>query len=91
MTRIAIIGAGVSGLTVANNLKNHAEITIFEKARSVGGRMSNRHAEPYFFDHRAQYFSVKRDEFKALREVEECHEFFAVFCRHSAALGYLGS
>jgi renalase len=66
MTRIAIIGAGVSGLTVANNLKNHAEITIFEKARSVGGRMSNRRAEPYFFDHGAQYFSVKTDEFKAL-------------------------
>jgi predicted NAD/FAD-binding protein len=43
MTRIAILGAGVSGLTVANNLKNHAEITIFEKARSVGGRMSMHH------------------------------------------------
>ena len=65
MTRIAIIGAGLSGLTAANKLKNHAEITIFEKALSVGGRMSNRRAEPYFFDHGAQYFSVKTDEFKA--------------------------
>lgn len=65
MTRIAIIGAGLSGLTAANSLKDYAEITIFEKARSVGGRMSNRRAEPYFFDHGAQYFSAKTDEFKA--------------------------
>ena len=65
MMRIAIIGAGLSGLTAANNLKNHAEITIFEKARGVGGRMSNRRAEPYFFDHGAQYFSAQTDEFKA--------------------------
>ena len=35
MTRIAIIGAGLSGLTAADSLKDHAEITIFEKARSV--------------------------------------------------------
>ena len=65
MTRITIIGAGLSGLTAADSLKDHAEITIFEKARSVGGRMSNRRAEPYFFDHGAQYFSAKTDEFKA--------------------------
>ena len=61
MTRITIIGAGLSGLTAADSLKDHAEITIFEKARSVGGRMLNRRAEPYFFDHGAQYFSTKTD------------------------------
>ena len=65
MMQIAIIGAGLSGLTAANNLKNHAEITIFEKARDVGGRMSNRCAKPYFFDHGAQFFSAQTNEFKA--------------------------
>ena len=60
---MAIIGAGLSGLTVANSLKDHAEITVFEKARSVSGRMSTRREEPYFFDHGAQFFSAKTDEF----------------------------
>ena len=75
MTRIAIIGAGLSGLTAADSLKDYAEITIFEKARSVGGRMSNRRAEPYFFDHGAQYFSAKTDEFKAFIAVDAVNVF----------------
>ena len=65
MTNIAIIGAGLSGLTVANRLKDFADITLFEKSRGVGGRMSTRRAEPYFFDHGAQFFTAHTDEFKA--------------------------
>jgi predicted NAD/FAD-dependent oxidoreductase len=65
MTNIAIIGAGLSGLTTANLLKDYADITLFEKAKGVGGRISTRRAEPYFFDHGAQYFKVRTDEFKA--------------------------
>lgn len=65
MTHVAIIGAGLSGLTAANILKGHADVTLFEKARGVGGRMSTRRAEPYFFDHGAQFFKVRGDAFKA--------------------------
>jgi renalase len=61
---VAIIGAGISGLTLAHKLKDHATITIFEKARGVSGRMSTRRAEPYFFDHGAQYFTVCSQGFK---------------------------
>lgn len=64
MRKIAIIGAGIAGLTAANLLKDYAEITVFEKARGVSGRMSTRYADPYFFDHGAQYFTVKSDEFR---------------------------
>ena len=64
MTKIAIIGAGLSGLSVARLLKDYAEITIFEKSRGVGGRISTRRAEPWFFDHGAQYFTVRTEEFK---------------------------
>lgn len=64
MTKIAIIGAGLSGLTVAHLLKDAAEVTIFEKSRGVGGRMSTRRAEPYFFDHGAQYFTAKTKPFR---------------------------
>ena len=40
MTTIAIIGSGLSGLTVANKLRDYATITLFEKSRGVGGRES---------------------------------------------------
>jgi renalase len=64
VTNIAIIGAGLSGLTAADMLKKHADITIFEKSRGVSGRMSTRRAEPYFFDHGAQYFTASTIPFQ---------------------------
>tara|TARA_R110002073_G_scaffold285239_1_gene449644 strand:+ start:410 stop:544 length:135 start_codon:yes stop_codon:yes gene_type:complete len=35
---IAIIRAGLSDLTLADCLKDQASITVFEKARGIGGR-----------------------------------------------------
>lgn len=63
--RIAIIGAGLSGLTLANRLRAHAQVTIFEKSRGLGGRMSTRRASDYAFDHGAQYFTAKGAAFRA--------------------------
>ena len=62
--RIAIIGAGISGLTLAQNLKEHADVVVFEKARNVGGRISTRYADPFYFDHGAQYFTARSREFQ---------------------------
>jgi renalase len=62
--KIAIIGAGLSGLSVASLLKDNANITVFEKARGVGGRMSTRRADPYSFDHGAQYFTARTKNFQ---------------------------
>ena len=39
--KIAIIGAGISGLTTAINLDKNAHISIFEKSRGAGGRIWN--------------------------------------------------
>ncbi|MFK7839565.1 MAG: NAD(P)/FAD-dependent oxidoreductase [Bdellovibrionales bacterium] len=61
--KIAVIGAGLSGLTVANGLKDVADVSVFEKARGAGGRMSTRYADPYQFDHGAQYFTARSPEF----------------------------
>ncbi len=61
--KIAIIGAGLTGLTLANRLNQHAEVTVFEKARGVGGRMTTRHADPFSFDHGAQFFTVRNKRF----------------------------
>jgi predicted NAD/FAD-dependent oxidoreductase len=64
MKKIAIIGAGLSGVSAANLLQNHADVTLFEKARGVGGRMSTRRAAPYGFDHGAQYFTARTQAFQ---------------------------
>ena len=64
MIKIAVIGAGLSGLTFAHLFQDYADITLFEKARGVGGRMSTRRAEPYFFDHGAQYFTARIKRFQ---------------------------
>ncbi|MBN8531030.1 MAG: FAD-dependent oxidoreductase [Alphaproteobacteria bacterium] len=66
--RIAIIGAGISGLSLARSLAPLAEVTVFEKARGVGGRMSTRYADPFYFDHGAQFFTARTPEFKVFLE-----------------------
>jgi renalase len=62
---IAIIGAGISGLTLAHGLRDVADITLFEKARGVGGRMSTRYAAPFFFDHGTQFFTARTKIFQS--------------------------
>lgn len=64
MTKIAVIGAGLSGLSTAHLLKDYADITLFEKARGVSGRISTRRAKPYAFDHGAQYFTARTKPFQ---------------------------
>jgi len=63
--KIAIIGAGLSGLTAAHALKDRANVIIFDKSRGVGGRMSTRYAGDYEFDHGAQYFTARDPRFQA--------------------------
>lgn len=62
---IAIIGAGIAGLTIARQLqaKGH-HVTVYEKSRNVSGRMSTRETELGGFDHGAQYFTASSDRFK---------------------------
>lgn len=57
--KVAIVGAGIAGLTAARALQGHAHITLFDKSRGVGGRMSTRYAGDWEFDHGAQYFTVQ--------------------------------
>ena len=64
MRNVAVIGAGITGVTLTNLLKEKVNITVFEKSRGVGGRMATRRAEPYQFNHGAQYFKVENKEFK---------------------------
>ena len=50
--KIAIIGAGFSGCNLYNNLKEkYEDITIFEKSRGAGGRLSTKYIEDKFIDY----------------------------------------
>ena len=65
MARIAIVGAGMSGLSAAHYLsETTAEITVFDKSRGVSGRMATRYADDYCFDHGAQFFTVRSEAFQ---------------------------
>ncbi len=68
MNKIAIIGAGLSGLTLALRLQKTHDITLFEKSRGIGGRMATRYAGDYEFDHGAQYFTAKSKAFQTFLE-----------------------
>lgn len=64
MTRIAIIGAGLAGLTLAHQLQPHADVVVFDKSRGVGGRMASRRVGGFHFDHGAQFFTARSLAFR---------------------------
>ena len=58
--RVAVVGAGLAGLTCARTLADHnIAVTVFEKSRGFGGRCATRRDGPWRFDHGAQYFTVR--------------------------------
>lgn len=61
--RIAIIGAGLAGLTCATALKSMADVKVFEKAVFVGGRISRYPFGEYRFNHGEQYFTISNPLF----------------------------
>lgn len=64
---IAIIGAGVAGLTAARILSHRgARIAIFEKSRGIGGRLSTRRTDFGGIDHGTPYLETDAPKFRAL-------------------------
>lgn len=62
---IAIIGVGMAGVTCARTLRQAGHnVTLFEKSRGLGGRMSTRASAFGSFDHGAQYFTVRDPRFE---------------------------
>ena len=63
--KIAVIGSGISGATIANLLSKKHTVVLFDKARGPGGRASNkRFRDNLSFDHGVQYISPKNGKFK---------------------------
>ncbi len=72
---VCIIGAGISGLTCARTLADRGyRVTVLEKSRGVGGRMSTRRTDDgVHFDHGAPYFTAQGERFlsQVQRWIEE--------------------
>ena len=63
--KIAVIGAGIAGIACARTLTQAGhQVSVFEKSRGAGGRMSTRTTEFGGFDHGAQYFTVRDARFE---------------------------
>lgn len=63
--KAAIIGAGITGLTAARELKRCGiQVKVYEKSRGVGGRLANKRLEWGSIDIGAQYFTVSDPRFQ---------------------------
>ncbi len=92
---IAIIGAGIAGITAARTLaKAGHHVQVFEKSRGPGGRMSTRESNFGTFDHGAQYFTVRDPRFSLAIQVvpsttEICRPWSANAVRVLDPLGHV--
>ena len=65
--RIAVIGAGVSGLRTARMLGDHGfNVRVFDRGRGPGGRAASKRSEAGSFDHGAQFFTARNPHFQHL-------------------------
>lgn len=63
---VAIIGAGIAGLTCAQQLQQAGyQVVVIEKSRGLGGRLATRRLQGTHADHGVCYLKPKGTEFKA--------------------------
>ena len=79
--RVAVVGAGLSGLVAARSLvaAGH-EVTVLDKGRSVGGRLATRRIAGATLDHGAQFFTVRGDAFRAQVDDWLARDLVHVWC-----------
>jgi predicted NAD/FAD-dependent oxidoreductase len=92
---VAVIGAGLSGLTCARALVDGGfDVSVFDKGRGPGGRASTRRVsldgEEVGFDHGAQYFTVRAPVVQNMVESWVCDGVVAPWEGRIAVLGPRG-
>jgi len=73
LPQVAVIGAGLAGLTCATALKGFAQVQVFEKSVFVGGRISRYQFGEHSFNHGEQYFTVSNPLFLNIVEAWQNH------------------
>ncbi len=67
--RVAVIGAGVAGSVCARGLAERGvRVTVFDKGRSIGGRLAQHRRDGAVFDHGAQFIRPRDPVLKKLLE-----------------------
>jgi renalase len=62
--KAAVIGAGMAGVTIARQLVGQGmEVTLLDKSKGTGGRLSSRSWQGGWIDHGAPYFAARTEEF----------------------------
>lgn len=63
---IAVIGAGMAGLTAAAQLARAGlDVAVFDKGRKPGGRLATRRQEGWRFNHGCQHFTLRDPQFRS--------------------------
>ena len=63
---VLIIGAGLAGLSAANDLHRAGlNVLIVDKGRGLGGRLAGRRIGNATFDHGAQFMTARNSRFQA--------------------------
>lgn len=95
LARVAVIGAGASGLACARQLHEHGvDVSVFDKGRRVGGRLATRviwregELDGTGFDHGAQYFTARH---AVTRELVESWKRAGVLARWDVPMAELNS
>ena len=64
MIDFCVLGSGIAGSTISNLLSKKYSVHVFDKARGLGGRSSNKRLKKNLsFDHGVQYISPKSKQF----------------------------
>ena len=87
MSDIVVVGAGLSGLTAARSLQEKGHnVVVLDKGRGLGGRMATRRISTpdgsiAVFDHGAQFFTVRDQQFQKLVDAWITNGVVREWCR----------
>ncbi len=66
MATVAIVGAGIAGISCATVLVQAGiPVVLYDKGKGLGGRVATRRAGPHQFDHGAQFVTAQGPDFAA--------------------------
>ena len=86
MKRIAIIGAGLTGIRLAQRLTPYANVTIFEQNDTPGGRLASHQISCHEFDYGAQFFTARTPAFQQWLAPYLDHQSLAIWQGHFAEI-----
>lgn len=90
--RVAVVGAGVAGLSAARVLADHGvEVTVFDKGRGPGGRISTRRTPEAWFDHGASALEATTPRLRRLVESWRDRGVLAAWTPRTLVVGADGS